>query len=132
MEPKDFDTMMEKSDSNLEKDYFDEKEFSSGNKKKKAKFGSKIFKVLEEIPFSWFGIGFLTFIILLSLFLFMGRNGIDDKQVAAIETRLKKIEDRIAKVEITNIYITKIWEEAKSFEQLRNILTNQRHPLLKE
>ncbi|MFH1581858.1 MAG: LysM peptidoglycan-binding domain-containing protein [Pseudomonadota bacterium] len=116
MEPKDFD-IMDKINSNLEKDYFDEKEFSSENKKKKVKFGSKIFKVLEEVPFSWFGIAFLILIIL--LFFFSSRNGVDDKQVAAIDTRLKKLEERIATVEIANIYITKIWEEAKTFEQFK-------------
>jgi preprotein translocase subunit SecF len=116
VEPKDFD-IMDKINSNLEKDYFDEKEFSSENKKKKVKFGSKIFKVLEEVPFSWFGIAFLILIIL--LFFFSSRNGVDDKQVAAIDTRLKKLEERIATVEIANIYITKIWEEAKTFEQFK-------------
>lgn len=119
MKPKKFDTMMDKFDSNLEKDYFDEKKMSSANKKKKVKFGSKIFKVLEEVPFSWFGIAFLILIILLFLFFFRSRNGVDDKQVAAIETRLKKLEDRIGKVEMNDIYITKIWEEAKSFEQFK-------------
>ena len=118
MEPKNFD-ILDKFNSSLEKDYFDEKEFSSGNKKKKIKFGSKIFKVLEEVPFSWLGIVFLILIILLFLFFFRSRTGVDDKQVAAIETRLKKIEDRIAKVEINSVYITKIWEEAKSFEKFK-------------
>jgi len=116
VESKDFG-ILDKINSNLEKDYFDEKEFSSENKKKKIKFGSKIFKVLEKVPFSWFGIAFLILIIL--LFFFSSRNGVDDKQVAAIEARLKKLEDRIATVEITNIYITKIWEEAKTFEQFK-------------
>ena len=116
MESKDFG-ILDKINSNLEKDYFDEKEFSSENKKKKIKFGSKIFKVLEKVPFSWFGIAFLILIIL--LFFFSSRNGVDDKQVAAIEARLKKLEDRIATVEIANIYITKIWEEAKTFEQFK-------------
>lgn len=115
MEPKDFG-IMDKLNSNLEKDSFDEKEFSSENQKKKIKFGSKIFKVLEEVPFSWFGIAFLILIIL--LFFFISHNGVDDKQVA-IEARLKKLEDRIATVEIANIYITKIWEEAKTFEQFK-------------
>ena len=50
VEPKDYD-IMDKFNSNLEKDYFDEKEFSSGFKKKKVKFGSNIFKVLKEALF---------------------------------------------------------------------------------
>jgi hypothetical protein len=116
VEPKDFG-IMDKFNSNLEKDYFDEKEFSSGYKKKKVKFGSKILKVLEGVPFSWFGIALLILIIL--LFFFPIRNSVDDKQVAAIEARLKKLEDRIAEVEMINIYITKVWEEAKSFEQFK-------------
>ncbi len=116
MEPKDYD-IMDKFNSNLEKDYFDEKEFSSGFKKKKVKFGSNIFKVLKEAPFSWFGIALLILIIL--LFLFPNRYGVDDKQVSAIEARLKKLEDKIVEVERINIYITKVWEEAKSFEQFK-------------
>ena len=45
-----------------------EKKYSPWNKKKKVKFGSKIFKVPEEIPFSWFVIGFLIFSIKLHNF----------------------------------------------------------------
>ncbi|OEU62830.1 MAG: hypothetical protein BBJ57_11295 [Desulfobacterales bacterium PC51MH44] len=118
MEGNDSD-IMDKLNSKPEKDYFDEKEYSPWDKNQKVKFGSKMFKVPEEIPFSWFGIVFLILIFLFILLFFRSGSSIDEKQIAALETRLKKLEDRTVKFEAVDERVTQIWEQAKSFEQFK-------------
>jgi LysM repeat protein len=73
----------------------------------------------EEIPFLWFGIGFLVLIILLILFFPRSRNTINESQITALETRIKKLEERIVKFETIDDKVQQIWEQAKAFEQFK-------------
>ena len=69
----------------------------------------------EEIPFSWFGrIGFLSLIILL-IFLLGATMGI----IIGSKSRLKKLEDRVAELEAIDHRITHIWDQDKTYEQLK-------------
>jgi LysM repeat protein len=96
---------------------FEEEEYSPWKKKDKSK--SKIFKMPEEVPFLWFGIGFLVLIILLILFFPKGRNSINESQIADLEARIKKLEERVVKLETIDDKVAQIWEQAKAFEQFK-------------
>ena len=72
----------------------------------------------EEIQLSWFGrIGF-TFLIILLILLLGATMGI----IIASKTRIKHLEDRIVKLEAVEYRLTQIWEQAKSFDQLKDRL----------
>jgi LysM repeat protein len=74
--------------------------------------------MIEEIRLSWFGkIGF-TFLIILLIFLLRATMGI----IIGSKTRIKLLEDRISKLESIEYGLTQIWEQANSFDQLKNRL----------
>jgi hypothetical protein len=106
---------------NLEhqEDYFDEEEYSPWNKKKR-RLKPNVLKMPEEISLLWLGIGFFVLIILLILFFPRNRNTIDKKQIIAIETRIKKLEEMALEFETIDDRVTQIWEQAKAFEQFKD------------
>ena len=74
--------------------------------------------MIEEIRLSWFGkIGF-TFLTILLIFLLGATMGI----IIGSKTRIKKLEDRIVKLESIEYKLTKIWEQAKFLNQFKNRL----------
>ena len=74
--------------------------------------------MIEEIRLSWFEkIGFTVLIILL-ISLLGATMGI----IIGSKTRIKKLEDRIAKLEAIEYRLTQIWEQAESFDQCKHRL----------
>jgi LysM repeat protein len=72
----------------------------------------------EEIRLSWFGrIGF-TFLIILLILLLGATMGI----IIGSKTRIKKLEDRIVKLEAIEYRLTQIWEQAEAFDQFKDRL----------
>jgi LysM repeat protein len=72
----------------------------------------------EEIQLSWFGrIGF-TFLIILLILLLGATMGI----IIGSKTRIRKLEDRIVKLEAIEYRLTQIWEQAESFDQFKDRL----------
>jgi len=72
----------------------------------------------EEIRLSWFGrIGF-TFLIILLILLLGATMGI----IIGSKTRIKKLENRIVKLEAIEYRLTQIWEQAESFDQFKDRL----------
>ena len=117
MDRKDSD-MTFKLNSAPEEDYVDDEDNLHWNEKK-GKFRSRLFKMPEEIPYSWFAVGFLLLILLFILIFPIGKADISEKQFLAMEARLKNLEDRIAKFEGVDEKITRIWERAQDFEQFK-------------
>ena len=114
MEHKDSD-FTDQVNSEPEKNDFYEEDYLQWDKKKKAKFGSGVFKIPETIPFSWFGVGVLIFIILLILVL-GGTLG----KVVGFENRLKNLEEQIVRFQDIDDKLTPILEQAQALEQLKD------------
>lgn len=75
-----------------------------------------VIKMTEEIRLSWFGkIGFMFLIILLILLL-----GATMGVIIGSKTRIKLLEDRIAKLEAVEYRLTQIWEQAESLDRLND------------
>ncbi len=105
----------DQANSEPEKNDFYEEEYLQWDKKKKAKFGSGAFKIPETIPFSWFGVGVLIFMILLILVL-GGTLG----KVVGFENRLKNLEEQIVMFQDIDDKLTPILEQAQAFEQFKD------------
>jgi len=100
--------------SEPEKNDFYEEEYLQWDKKKKAKFGSRVFKIPETISFLWFGIGALILVILLILVL-GGTLG----KVVGFENRLKNFEEQIVRFQDIDNKLTSVLEQAQAFEQFK-------------
>jgi len=72
----------------------------------------------EEIRLSWFGkIGF-TFLIILLILLLGATMGI----IIGSKTRIRQLENRIAKLEKIEYRLTQLWEQAEFFDQFKDRL----------
>lgn len=100
--------------SEPEKNDFYKEEYLLWDKKKKTKFGSRVFKIPETIPFSWFGIGALILVILLILVL-----GGSLGTIVGFENRLKKLEERVVRFQDVDNKVTQVFEQAQAFEQFK-------------
>ena len=101
--------------SEPEQNDFYEQEYLQWDKKKKTKFGSKVFKLPETIPFSWVGVFFLIFIILLILAL----GGILGK-LSGFENRLIKLEEQIVRFQDIDDKLTLALEQSNGLEQFKD------------
>ena len=101
-----------------ENDPYDE-EYSPLKTKKTGKFGSNLFKKTDGIPLSRFGIGFLILAILLILLFTRSRSSTVESRILAIENRMTKLEESIAKFDAIDDRVAQIWEQAQTFEQFK-------------
>jgi len=114
MDHKDSD-ITGQSNSEPEQNDFYEQEYLQWDKKKKTKFGSKVFKLPETIPLSWIGVFFLIFIIVLILAL----GGILGK-LSGFENRLIKLEEQIVRFQDIDDKLTLALEKSKGLEQFKD------------
>jgi len=114
MEHKDSD-FTDQVNSEPEQNDFYEQEYLQWDKKKKTKFGSGVFKLPEAIPFSWVGVFFLIFIVVLILAL----GGILGK-LSGFENRLKKLEEQIVRFQDIDDKLTLALEQSKGLEQFKD------------
>jgi LysM repeat protein len=114
MNQKDFD-LTGQANSEPEQHDFYEQEYLQWDKKKKTKFGSGIFKLPETIPFSWLGVVFLIFIILLILAM-GGTLG----KISSLESRVKTLEEQIVRSQDVDDKLTQVLGQAQALEQLKD------------
>ena len=107
-----------KFNAESENDHYNE-EYSPWKKKKTGKFGSNLFKKSDGIPLSGIGIGFLILAILLILLFTRSRSSTVESKILAIENRMTKLEESIAKYEAIDDRVAEIWEQAQTFEQFK-------------
>jgi len=100
---------------NPEKNNSYEEDYLQWEKKKKPKFSSRVFKIPETIPFSWFGAFVLILIILLILVL-GGTLG----TVVGFENRLKELEQKVAGFQDMNNKTTQVLKQVQAFEQFKD------------
>lgn len=101
--------------SEPEQNDFYEQEYLQWDKKKKTKFGSKVFKLPETIPFSWVGVFFLIFIVMLILAL----GGILGK-LSGFENRLIKLEEQMVRFQDIDDKLTLALEQSNGLEQFKD------------
>jgi len=101
--------------SEPEQNDFYEQEYLQWDKKKKTTFGYGVFKFPEAIPFSWVGVFFLIFIVVLILAL----GGILGK-LSGFENRLRKLEDQIVRFQDIDDKVTLAQEQSQALEQLKD------------
>jgi LysM repeat protein len=119
MERKETDDRAFKFKSKPHEDFLDEEEHSYSHQEKKDNFGSELAKIFEEIPLAWLGTGALLILIIVVLFFFSSWNGVDKKQISAIENRLTKLENKIAALENINDGITRMNDSAANFDRFK-------------
>jgi hypothetical protein len=69
----------------------------------------------KEITLSWFGEKLFISLILLIIFLLGATIG----AIIASKTRIKKLEDKIVKLEVLDDRATQIWEQIKTIKQFK-------------
>ena len=69
----------------------------------------------KEIKLSWFGEKLFISLILLIIFLLGATIG----AIIASKTRIKKLEDKIVKLEVLDDKATQIWEEIQTIKQFK-------------
>ena len=100
---------------NPEKNNSYEEDYLQWEKKKKPKFSSRVFKIPETIPFSWFGAFVLILIILLILVL-GGTLG----TVVGFENRLKELEKKVVGFQDMDDKATQVLKQTQAFEQFKD------------
>jgi len=100
-------------------EYFDEEQYSPWAKKTETANGGP----LKKIPtvFLLLCLAIVTCVAALLILLFSGRAGTSpENQVNALEARVQQLEDRLDKYEAIDEKVTRIWEQAKSFEKFKD------------
>jgi LysM repeat protein len=114
MNPKDSDLTGQVNSEPDQNDFY-EQEYLQWDKKKKTKFGSGMFNLPEAIPFSWAGVFFLIFIVVLILAL----GGIWGK-LSGFENRLQKLEEQIVRFQDIDDKLTLALEQSQTLEQFKD------------
>lgn len=117
MKWKDSSEMTVQEESNSE-EYFDEEQFSPWTAGKAASSGT----LLSKIPKIVFllGIAIATSIAALLILLLGGRQGVSPQQIKLLEERIMDLEERLDKFEAIDEKVTRIWEQAKSYEKFKD------------
>lgn len=119
MKWKDTGEMEEMETPNEEEEYFDEEQYSPWADQEKHKKGMSLNKTK-----ALFGllIGAIIALIVALLVLVMGgsSSGVSPKQMAQVEERLQRLEERLDKFEAIDEKVTRIWEQAKAFETFKD------------
>ena len=118
MKWKDSEETVDKEEETPGSDYFDEEQFSpwsdQSDQKKAFKFGKVSLLVFL------LAIGIVASLTAL-LMLLMGNsgNGASPQKLSVMEARIRQLEERLDKYEAMDDKVTRIWEQAKSFEKFK-------------
>ncbi len=119
MKWKDTGDMEEKDASVEEEEYFDEEQYSPWADQENHKKGGSLNKTK-----ALFGllVGAIVALVVALLVLVMGggTNGVSPQQMALVEERLQKLEERLDKYEAIDEKVTRIWEQAKDYETFKD------------
>ena len=117
MKWKDTGDMVEKEDKPRE-EYFDEEQYSPWSERKDLKSAMKPGK----IPFLvvLLGAAIVVLIVVLVVLLSGDHNPADVQKIAALEERVLRLEERLDKYTGIDEKVTRIWEQAKSYEKFKD------------
>ena len=94
-------------------------QYSLWKEEKKLKFGTNPPKMSGKIPLSRFGVGFLILLILLILLFGRHRSTVLENRIAALEKSVKNVEEMVDKLDVVDNRVTKVWEQAQTFQQFK-------------
>lgn len=118
MKWKDSSEMTDKEDMAKE-EYFDEEQYSPWEKPTNAA-KSGPFKSIPAV-FLLLGLAIVTCVAALLILLMSNKGGsVTTDQVVALEGRIRQLEERLDKYEAIDEKVTRIWEQAKSFEKFKD------------
>jgi hypothetical protein len=117
MKWKDTGEMVDKASSTDEEENFDEEQFSpwadhKGQQKQRLLNKTPILLVLLVAAIA-------ALVAILLMLVMGGRGAVGAGQLASYDERLKKLEMRLDKYEAIDEKVTRIWEQAKSFETFK-------------
>jgi LysM repeat protein len=117
MKWKDPGEMVDKQTSTIEEENFDEEQFSPWADQK----GQQKQQLLNKTPLLLvLLVAAIAAVVAILLMLVMGgKSTIGAGQLASFDERLKKLEMRLDKYEAIDEKVTRIWEQAKSFEKFK-------------
>lgn len=119
MKWKDTGEMVDKEDSSVEEENFDEEQYSPWSDKRGKQKSNRFLKMPVLLVLLVTAIVALVAVLLM---LVVGGKGTkaSSQQLAALEERLKKLEDRLDNFKAIDEKVTRIWEQAKSFEKFKD------------
>jgi len=119
MKWKDTGEMVDKEESSVEEENFDEEQYSPWSDKKgkqKPKRFSKMPVLLVLLVTA-----IVALVVVLLMLVVGGKGGaVSSHQMAAFDERLQKLEDRLDNFKAIDEKVTRIWEQAKSFEKFKD------------
>lgn len=119
MKWKDTGEMVDKEDSSIEEENFDEEQYSpwSDNKGKQ-----KVNRFLKTPVLLVLLVTAIVALVVALLMLVAGGKGgpASSQQLASFDERLQKLEDRLDNFKAIDEKVTRIWEQAKSFEKFKD------------
>ncbi|MDA8138665.1 MAG: LysM domain-containing protein [Desulfobacteraceae bacterium] len=117
MKWKDGGDPAEKEEPNKE-EYFDEEQYSPWARPTAGEGTGKLSKI--SVIFILLGLAIVTSVASLLMILLTPKGGgVTSEQLATLEGRIQKVEERLDKYEAIDEKVTRIWEEAKSFEKFK-------------
>lgn len=119
MKWKDSDEKIDREEEEPEEDYFDEEQFSPWSDQKNPK---KVFRYGKtSLLFFLLIVGIIASVTAL-IMLLVGGNGQRAalQQYTLLEERIRQLEERLDKYEAIDEKVTRIWEQAKSFEKFKD------------
>lgn len=109
----------EKADQGSQKEYFDEEEYSPWAEGKSQNKNIKLVKPPALLLL--LSIAIIALVAVLLMLLFNGdADPISQQKLDAMESRLLALEERLDKYEAIDEKVTRIWEQAKSFEKFKD------------
>jgi hypothetical protein len=118
MKWKDTGEMVDKKDSSIEEENFDEEQYSPWSDTKGKQKPNRFLKMSVLLVL------LVTAIVALVVVLMLVVGGKGDTasspQLASFDERLQKLEDRLDNFKAIDEKVTRIWEQAKSFEKFKD------------
>ena len=109
----------EKKDQSAQEEYFDEEEYSPWDEGKSQNKENKLNK--PPVLFILLAIAIVALVAVLLMLLFSSdSNPISQQKLDALEGRIMALEERLDKYEAIDEKVTRIWEQAKSFEKFKD------------
>jgi LysM repeat protein len=109
----------EKTDQGEQEEYFDEEEYSPWAEGKGQNKENKLTK--PPVLFILLAVAIVALVAVLLMLLLSGdSNPVSQQKLDALEGRIMALEERLDKYEAIDEKVTRIWEQAKSFEKFKD------------
>jgi len=116
MKWKDSGEIPEREEKSKE-ELFDEEHYSPWTTRKDSAKGGRSGKI--PVVFILLGIAIVASLAALLMLLMTSKGGVNNKELATLEQRVRQLEERLNKYEAIDEKVTRIWEQAKAFEKFQ-------------